>query len=216
MYSLPYDSNEAILHLSQADAKMAALVAKVGNFDLQYLPILSPFESLVESIIYQQISGKAASTIHQRFLALFPEKAHPSPQDILESDDKILRTAGISANKAKALTSLAEKTLEGLVPQTLSELERLSDAQIKANLTQIRGIGIWTVEMMLIFNLGRPDVFPATDFGVQNGYRIWYETDELPKPKFLAQFAERFQPFRSVAAWYLWRAVDLAKSDGNL
>ena len=209
---LPYNIQEAVAHICKTDAKMLALVKQVGAFTLDYVPILSPFESLAESIVYQQISGKAAATIHARFLDIFPEKAHPSPQDILATDETILRAAGISGNKTKALYSLAEKTIEGVVPLQMDDLAPLNDEEIVAKLTQVRGIGQWTVEMMLMFNLGRPDVFPATDYGVQNGYRLWYEQEELPKPKFLLAYAEGFKPYRTVAAWYLWRAVDLAKN----
>jgi 3-methyladenine DNA glycosylase/8-oxoguanine DNA glycosylase len=166
----------------------------------------SAFDSLSESIVYQQLTGKAAATIFERVRDLFPDRRF-GPSDILATPDDVLRSAGLSRAKAKALRDLAQKTVDGAVPE-VGRLRRMSDDQIVDALTPIRGIGRWTVEMMLIFRLGRPDVLPVDDYGVRKGYAALHGLSALPTPKQLAQCGERWRPFRSVAAWYLWRAVD--------
>jgi DNA-3-methyladenine glycosylase II len=192
----------------------------------------SPFEALVESIVYQQLHGKAAATIHRRMLESFLPLAdtsdhreavengakHPTPQQILDCPNTQLRAAGLSANKALALRDLAAKTIDGTVPE-LARIRRMSDDAIITHLTQVRGIGVWTVHMMLIFRLGRPDVLPTSDYGVRKGFALTFgklkPTDkvtpmDLPTPAEMEKRAKKWHPWCSVASWYLWRACDLA------
>jgi 3-methyladenine DNA glycosylase/8-oxoguanine DNA glycosylase len=156
--------------------------------------------------VYQQLTGKAASTIHGRLVALFPAK-RITPQRLLRTHSRRLRGAGLSRAKVLALKDLAAKTLDGIVPPA-RVLHTMPDDEIVAHLTQVRGIGRWTVEMMLIFRLGRPDVWPVTDYGVQKGYARVFSRGRLPSPKLLERRGERWRPFRSAAAWYLWRAAE--------
>ena len=222
--SPPYDSAEALAHLSANDRKLAALMERAGPFTLRIAPKQSPFEALAESIIYQQLHGKAAATIHARFLASFEPIAglgkHPSPEHVLECPNEQLRAAGLSHNKALALRDLAAKTIDGTVP-SLQRIRKMSDDNIIEHLTQVRGIGKWTVEMMLIFRLGRTDVLPVSDYGVRKGFALTFlgmkPTDkvtpaDLPTAAQMATRAKRnkWSPFCSVASWYLWRACDLA------
>ena len=227
-----YDSAAALKQLSAADPKLAKLIQRAGPFTLRISSTQSPFEALVESIVYQQLHGKAAATIHRRLLESFgptlPPNAiaathaiglpHPSPQQILDCPNEQLRAAGLSANKALALRDLAAKTLDGTVP-TLPQIRRMSDEAIIEHLIQVRGIGRWTVEMLLIFRLGRPDVLPTSDYGVRKGFSLTFgklkPTDkvtpaDLAKPADMEKRAERWRPWRSIASWYLWRACDLA------
>jgi DNA-3-methyladenine glycosylase II len=171
----------------------------------------------MESIIYQQLHGKAAAAILRRLLNLFGD-LHPSPEHILAAPDEQLRSAGVSQSKMLALRDLAAKTLDGTVP-TLARIRRMSDEDIVEHLTRVRGIGQWTVEMLLIFRLGRPDVLPVSDYGVRKGFALTYSripknkpfsNDLLPKPDELLRRGEKWRPWRSVASWYLWRACDLA------
>jgi DNA-3-methyladenine glycosylase II len=215
---LPFDSTEAIDRLKAADPKLAVLIDRAGAFTLRLDPAPSPFESLLESILYQQLNGKAAATIHARVRAYFG--GDPAPQLLLDTPDEPLRAAGVSGNKIKALRDLAARTLDGTVP-THAAIKKMSDAEIIEHLTQVRGIGPWTVEMLLIFRMGRPDVLPATDYGVRKGYALTFQrvpktrplaAEDLPKPEVLLKRGKRWAPFRSVASWYLWRACDLAKA----
>ena len=228
-----YDSAAALQHLSAADPKLARLIQRAGPFTLRIASAQSPFEALVESIVYQQLHGKAAATIHRRLLegfapALALERpthaqngnpAHFSPQHLLDCPNEQLRAAGLSANKSLALRDLAAKTLDGTVP-TLARIRRMSDEAIVTHLTQVRGVGKWTVEMLLIFRLGRPDVLPTTDYGVRKGFALTFlglkpttkvTLDLLPSPAVMERRAERWRPWRSIASWYLWRACDLAQ-----
>jgi DNA-3-methyladenine glycosylase II len=204
---LPFDPSEAIAHLSEVDPILGAWIAKAGAFDLTLKPSASPWEGLTESIVYQQLSGKAAATIYGRFRALFADTAHPTPAQVLAFPDEILRSVGLSQNKMLAIKDLAQKTAAGIVP-SMEDIHQMNDEDIKAALTQVRGIGEWTVEMLLMFNLGRPNVLPIHDLGVRKGFMLTYGLNELPKPKSLAEFGEKWRPFRSVASWYLWRATD--------
>jgi DNA-3-methyladenine glycosylase II len=215
---LPFDPAEAVAHLRAADAKLAALIERAGPFTLQLDPSSSPFESLLESILYQQLNGKAAATIHARVREFY--QGNPTPQLLLDTPDERLRAAGVSGNKSRALKDLAARTLDGTVPAHAA-IKKMSDAEIVERLTQVRGIGPWTVEMLLIFRLGRPDVFPATDYGVRKGFALTFlrlpktrplSAEDLPKPEVLLKRGKRWAPFRSVASWYLWRACDLAKA----
>jgi DNA-3-methyladenine glycosylase II len=214
---LPFDAAEALAHLRAKDAKLGALIDRAGDFTLKLDPSPSPFESLLESILYQQLHGKAAATIHRRVREYFG--GDPTPKLLLDTPDEPLRAAGVSGNKIKALRDLAAKTLDGTVPSH-AVIGKMSDAEIVERLTEVRGIGPWTVEMLLIFRMGRPDVLPVTDYGVRKGYALTFqrlpksraiEASDLPKPDVLFKRGQRWAPFRSVASWYLWRACDLAK-----
>lgn len=215
---LPFDPDEALAHLKAQDARLAALIDCVGPFALRLDPAPSPFESLLESILYQQLHGKAAATIHRRVREHF--RGDPSPQLLLDTPDELLRACGVSGNKIKAFKDLAAKTLDGTVP-THAAIRKMSDKEIIDRLTAVRGIGPWTVEMLLIFRMGRPDVLPVTDYGVRKGFALTFqrlpksralEAADLPKPEVLLKRGKKWAPFRSVASWYLWRACDLAKS----
>lgn len=215
---LPFDRTKAIEHLKSADPKLGALIDRVGPFTLRLDNSISPFESLLESILYQQLHGKAAATIHRRVREYYG--GDPSPKLLLETPDEILRAAGVSGNKIKALKDLAARTIDGTVPSH-SAILKMSDADIVERLTEVRGIGPWTVEMLLIFRLGRPDVLPVTDYGVRKGYALTFQrvpkfrplkAEDLPKADVLFRRGQRWRPFRSVASWYMWRACDLARN----
>ena len=202
-----YDRSAAIAHLRERDPALATLIDRIGAMTLEVDAVQSPFAALAESIVYQQLTGKAAATIHGRLVALCRPRRRLRPEDIVGFSEEQLRGAGLSRAKTAALKDLAAKTLEGVVP-TMSRLQRMGDEEIIERLTSIRGIGRWTVEMLLIFRLGRPDVLPVTDYGVQKGFKITFGKRKLPKPVQLARHGKRWAPYRSVAAWYLWRAVD--------
>jgi DNA-3-methyladenine glycosylase II len=215
---LPFDPAEALAHLKAADPKLGALIDSAGPFTMRLDPAPSPFESLLESILYQQLHGKAAATIHRRVREHFG--GDPTPQLLLDTPDERLRACGVSGNKIKALKDLAAKTLDGTVP-THAAIKKMSDAEIVERLTAVRGIGTWTVEMLLIFRMGRPDVFPVTDYGVRKGFALTFQripksrplaAADLPKPEVLLKRGKKWAPFRSVASWYLWRACDLARN----
>ena len=197
-------------HLSQVDRALARVIRRVGPVNVKPPKGVSPFMSLVRAVAHQQLTGKAANTILGRVLALYPGKKFPAPEDLLGTPDRKLRGAGLSRAKVAAVKDLAAKTLEGVVPPTARAMAKLSDAEIIERLTSVRGVGTWTVEMLLIFTLGRPDVWPATDFGVRKGLAILYRLKELPTPREAMALGERWKPHRSAAAWYLWRACDLA------
>ena len=226
----PYDTAAALAALAAADPKLAKLIARVGPFTMRISPKQTPFEALTESIIYQQLHGKAAATIHARLLHSFSDLAHmsdpreplqhrhPTPQELLDAPNEQLRAAGLSANKALALRDLAAKTLDGTVPP-IARIRKMSDADIIQHLTQVRGIGKWTVEMLLIFRLGRPNVLPTTDFGIRKGFALTFlglkPTTKLTPallatPAQIERRAKKWEPWRSVVSWYLWRACDLA------
>ena len=201
------DLEQAVTHLSRVDPVMRRLVAAVGPCKLQPKSRRSPFESLARAIAYQQLNGTAAETIVRRFTALFAPKRFPGPADLALMTDDTIRTAGFSRAKVAALRDLAAKTLEGMVPPA-REIRLLADEVIIERLVQVRGVGRWTVEMLLIFNLGRPDVLAADDFGLRKGFAVAYGLEALPKPKELLLHGERWRPWRSVASWYLWRAAE--------
>lgn len=203
-------NSEATGHLSRIDPVMRRLIADVGPFSLKPKVRRSPFESLVRAIAYQQLHDKAAESILRRFIALFPERRFPRPEDLLVMKVSAIRKAGFSRPKIMALRDLAAKTLSGTVP-TGRMVKILDDHTIVDRLIEVRGIGRWTVEMLLIFQLGRPDVLPVDDFGLRNGFRIAYKKATMPTPKQLLQYGERWRPFRTAAAWYLWRAADREK-----
>jgi 3-methyladenine DNA glycosylase/8-oxoguanine DNA glycosylase len=187
---------------------MAALIARARRYEITPSLSVRPFEALAESIAYQQLSGKAAATIWGRVRALFPKRTVLDPALVLKMPDDKLRAAGLSRSKVAALKDLAAKTLDGTVPSART-LARMTDDEIITRLTQVRGIGRWTVEMLLLFDLGRPDVWPVHDYGVQKGFAKTFGKRKLPTPKQLMKHGEKWRPYRSVAAWYFWRALDL-------
>jgi DNA-3-methyladenine glycosylase II len=198
---------EALRHLSKVDPVLRRVIRRVGECRLVPQMKRSPFESLVRAVAHQQLHGAAAERILGRFIALFPGTRFPSPAHLAHVADADLRGAGFSTAKAAALRDIAEKALAGVVP-TPRQIRQLPDDEIIERLTTIRGVGRWTVEMLLIFQLGRPDVLPVDDFGVRNGFRIAFDLPEMPKPKEVLAHGERWAPFRTTAAWYLWRAAD--------
>jgi DNA-3-methyladenine glycosylase II len=205
---LTYDPELACRHVAQADPVMAALMARVGELTLRPAPTQSLFTALLRSIVYQQLTGKAASTILGRVNRLFAPRRFPTPRDLLLVPPERLREAGLSAAKTAALRDLAERTLDGTVP-SIARIRRMEDEQIVERLTMVRGIGRWTVEMLLIFRLGRPDVLPVTDLGVRKGFGLMFRRGKLPEATAMLRRGERWRPYRSVASWYLWRALEI-------
>ena len=208
-HGLPFDPVAAVDHLRAKDKRLARYIDRVGPFRMRPAALQSPFETLAESIVYQQLTGKAAATIWARVVALFPPRRAPRPQDLIDVSVEKLRSAGLSGSKSAALKDLAAKTLSGVVPPDVSSLEALADQEIIDRLTEVRGIGPWTVEMLLLFRLARPDVLPATDYGVRKGFAKVRGLPDLPSPKELLSHGEKWRPYRSVASWYLWRVLDL-------
>jgi 3-methyladenine DNA glycosylase/8-oxoguanine DNA glycosylase len=214
------DHTAACQHLSQVDRKLARIIAKSGPCRLQQETTQSIFEALLESIIYQQLNGRVAATITERVKALFPESSHrirtrrglvaafPSPEQILAATEELLRSAGLSRAKMLAIRDLAAKTLDGTVPAA-KQAHRMSDEELVERLDSVRGVGRWTVEMLLLFRLGRPDVLAVDDYGIRKGFAKMHKLVELPKPKELLAYGERWRPYRSVASWYLWRAAEM-------
>ncbi len=205
----PFDLSAAMNHLSACDTQLAELIANTVPFQMDSDPLQSPYEALLESIAYQSISGKAAATIFGRIKALSGNGRAPSPEQMLKLRKPVLRKAGLSGAKILAMKDLAQKTLDGVVP-TLEQAEKLSDEELVDRLVSVRGIGAWTVEMFLIFRLGRPDVLPIHDLGVKKGWSVTYGKKHMPKPKELLAFGERWRPYRTVASWYMWRAFQRA------
>ena len=197
----------AIEHLTKADKILARLIRKVGPCELIPRKRCSPFQALVQSVAHQQLNGTAANTILKRVMALYSWRKFPTPDDVLATPDEKLRGAGLSRAKVASIKDIAAKTLEGVVPPART-IAKMPDAEILERLTTIRGVGPWTVEMLLIFKLGRLDVLPATDFGVRKGFAVIFMRDDLPKPAELLEHGERWRPYRSIASWYLWRSLD--------
>lgn len=195
--------------LAKADPVLGRIIKRVGSCPIKPRPRTSPYESLVKAVTYQQLNGKAAATIFNRFKSLFPGQRFPEPEKVLITPDDKLRSAGLSRNKLAAIKDIAARTLDGTVPSNRA-IKRISDQDLVDRLTTIRGVGPWTVEMLLIFTLGRPDVLPATDYGVRQGFaRVYGRKDHLPKPQEILAHGERWRPWRSVAAWYLWRVLEI-------
>ena len=197
-------------HLSKHDPVLRKLIREHGKCALKPEKRRPPFQSLVQAVAHQQLNGTAANTILTRFKKLFPGRKFPRPEDLAKVTDEQIRAAGFSFAKIKAIRDIAEKALSGVIPST-RQIVKLSDDEIVARLTEVRGVGRWTVEMLLIFQLGREDVLPADDFGVRTGYRVAYQKREMPKPKELLVFGEKWKPHRTTAAWFLWCAADAAK-----
>ncbi len=210
--ALPFDPEAAIAQLRAADPTLGALIDRVGPFGMRLDRTQSIFVALAEAIVYQQLTARAAATIFARVRALFP-RAHegPTAEQILRAPDQKLRGAGLSQGKLLALRDLAVKARAGEIP-TLAEVQRLDDTAIVERLTRVRGIGTWTVQMLLMFRLGRPDVLPVDDYGIRKGFAVAFRKRKLPLPRDLQRYGARWAPHRTVASWYLWRAVELARS----
>jgi 3-methyladenine DNA glycosylase/8-oxoguanine DNA glycosylase len=193
--------------LRASHPRMADLIARSRRYNITPAVSIRPFDALAESIAYQQLSGKAAAKIFSRVRALYPKRKWLNPENLLSTSDETLRSAGLSRAKVAALKDLAKKTIDGTVPSARA-LMRMTDDEIIARLITVRGIGRWTVEMLLLFDLGRPDVWPVDDYGVRKGFAKTFGRRKLPTPKQLIKLGEKWRPYRSVAAWYLWRALD--------
>lgn len=202
--------HDAERHLGSVDPVLGALIQRVGPCTLRPERARTPYQALVHAIAHQQLHARAAEAILGRLMALMPEHAFPQPAQVLALEDAALRSCGFSAAKIAALRDIADKTLSGLVPSRLAAARR-TDAVLIEQLTSLRGVGRWTVEMLLIFTLGRPDILPVDDFGVREGFRVLHGLQVQPRPKELAASGQIWAPYRSIAAWYLWRAADEAK-----
>lgn len=202
----PVDADQVMSELSRIDRQLAKVIRRVGIFPTKRPKAQHPFESLLRAIVYQQLAGKAAATIFGRVTAL-GANGFPTPEEIVQIEEAKLRGAGLSRQKIAAAKDLAAKTLDGTVPP-LAKLRRMSEEEIHERLVQVRGIGEWSVQMFLMFRLGRPDVLPIHDLGIRKGFQIVYGHRKTPKPEFILEYGERWRPYRSIASWYLWRAVD--------
>ncbi len=200
---------EGLRHLRR-DLRFAELIKRVGPPRLDIKRQRSPYEALIRAIAHQQLHGRAAEAILARFSALFPGESFPEPDAVMATGEIALRSCGFSAGKIAAIRDICAKALDGTVP-TRRQSHRLSDEELIERLTTIRGVGRWTVEMLLIFTLGRPDVLPVDDFGVREGYRVLHGLDAQPKPKQLGEIGKAWAPYRSLATWYLYRAAEEAK-----
>lgn len=196
--------------LAALDPVMARLIDAAGPCLIEAPHERPPFEALASAIAHQQLNGAVAKRILERFTAIYAPAGFPHPSAVIATEEAALRAAGFSFSKIRALRDLADKCVCGIVP-TVDEMHALDNEAIIERITQVRGIGRWTVEMLLMFQLGRPDVLPVDDYGVCNGFRLAYGLKGMPRPRALAEFGQRWAPYRSVAAWYLWRAVDLAR-----
>ncbi len=209
-----FDHREAIAHITKGDPHLAALIEKSIEFKLNIDEEQTPYESLLHAIAYQSIAGKAAAVIFGRIKTLGASGRCPAPEELLRLRPETLRGAGLSAAKVAAVRDLAQKTIDGIVP-TMEDAQKMSDKELVDRLISVRGIGAWTVEMFLIFRLGRPDVLPIHDYGVQKGFALTYRKRRIPKPKELAKFGERWRPYRTVASWYMWRAIEVGGKDAR-
>jgi DNA-3-methyladenine glycosylase II len=203
---------EAQRHLRRVDPVMAQLIRRAGPYAVKPVRGEGAYEALVQAVAHQQLTGKAASTILGRFYALYGIDCCPEPARLVETPDAALRSCGFSRAKTAALKDIAARSLDGTIPPRRA-LARMRDEEIIERLVEARGVGRWTVEMFLMFTLGRQDVLPVDDYGIRLGYKIAYGKRLLPKPKALAKFGERWGPYRTTASWYLWRAVDFARAE---
>jgi 3-methyladenine DNA glycosylase/8-oxoguanine DNA glycosylase len=204
---LDYDPVLACRHLADADPALGALIARVGPYRLRPPPTQSLFAAVARAIVYQQLSGSAAATILGRVKALYAPKRFPTPRDILATPPERLRAAGLSTAKTAALRDLAARCLDGTVP-TMRRVRLLSDEEVIERLIQVRGVGRWTAEMLLMFRLGRADVLPVSDLGIRKGFALTFGSRSLPAAVTIERRAQRWRPYRSVACWYLWRALE--------
>lgn len=200
----PYDVEQGTTWLYNSDPKLGQLMDRVGPYQLKLRNTSTLFQALLHSIVYQQLSGNAARSIHNRLLNLFPNR-YPSPARLLAIPDSKLLAAGLSRAKLEAVTDLARHCINRTVPHTKT-LKNMNDSDVVEHLRLVRGIGVWTAEMLLIFYLGRPDVLPVGDLGVVKGFRITYGLKANPEPGHMLRRGERWRPYRSIASWYLWQA----------
>jgi len=204
---LDYDPVLACRHLSDADPLLGALIERVGPCLLRPRRTQSLFAAVARAIVYQQLSGSAAATILGRVQALYAPKRFPTPRDILATPPERLRAAGLSTAKTAALRDLAERSLDGTVPP-IRRVRLMADEEVIERLVQVRGVGRWTAEMLLMFRLGRGDVLPVGDLGIRKGFALTFGNRRLPAAITIERRAERWRPYRSVACWYLWRALE--------
>ena len=197
--------NPAEQHLSSVCKRFAKIVGNHEPYPTKFGKSKDPYRALVRAVVYQQLSGKAAGTIHGRMIALFPDKEHPDPEDLLAASPELLRTAGLSRQKIAAIKDVSQKRIDGVIPEA-RKLSRMESEEIIERLTQARGVGRWTVEMYLMFTLGRPDILPIDDLGVRKGAEKLYRREFTPKT--LGAYGVRWAPYRSAAAWHLWRLLD--------
>lgn len=208
------EADQAIDILAKKDKKLAKVIEKCQRFRLEIPHLQTTFEALAESIVYQQLTGKAAASIFNRLKIVTGETAFPTPAELLALPQSTLRGVGLSQAKTLALLDLSARTKAGLVPSA-DQMHKMSDEELVESLTAIRGIGRWTVDMILIFRLGRLDVMPAGDYGVRKGFALTYNLEELPTAKELYAYAERWRPYRTVGSWYMWRAIELYKESAK-
>jgi len=202
-----YDPAAALAHLMAADPEMASLINRVGPYALEMHETGSLFEAMLRSIVYQQLHGKAAASILARVRAELERHGGVTPEATARASDELLRAAGLSRNKLLAIRDLAARCLDGTVP-TFREAHDLGDDVLIERLTIVRGIGPWTVHMLMIFHLGRPDVMPTGDFAIRLAFKKLYRKRKDPTPDLIVKHARRWQPYRSIASWYLWRSLD--------
>lgn len=202
-----FDAAKVMRELSQADRRLARIIKKVGSFPTKRPKPQHPFAVLLRAIVYQQLATKAAAAIFARVVAL-GANGFPTPEEILALDETALRGAGLSRQKIAAAKDLAARTIDGTVPD-LKSIRRMSEEEILERLTRVHGIGEWSVQMFLMFQLGRPDVLPVMDYGLRKGFQNVYGLDDVPKPKAVLDHGERWRPYRSIASWYLWRAAEM-------
>ncbi len=203
-----FDPDLAVAHLRASDPTLARVIDTIGPFRMQLRPAPSVFAALVRAIVNQQLNGKAAAAILERVIALFP-RGRPTAGRLLRIPEERLRGAGLSRSKVLSLRDLAQKAEDGVIP-TLVEIGSMPDETVIERLSEVRGIGRWSAEMLLMFCLGRPDVLPVDDYGVRKGFTIAFDRSDMPSPKELAAYGDRWKPYRTVASWYLWRVVERA------
>ena len=208
--TLPY-ARDAVAHLSSADPVMARLIGEIGQVSISLRP--HRFQSLVRAIVFQQLAGRAAQTIYERFVALFPGTRFPTPQQVLAIHPRRLRSAGLSRQKSRYIRDLARHVADGAI--NFRRFARMDDEEIIVELTRVKGIGRWTAEMFLMFNLGRPDVLPVDDLGFRNAVHRAYSLKKIPNGKELKEFGERWRPYRTVATWYMWRSLAVKLPDAD-
>lgn len=212
MPSYPFDPEAAVRHLSRVEPGFETVLEAVGPFSMRYEPLDNVFHALLRSIVYQQLSGKAAGTIFGRVEALFD--GEPSAEAVESISDDQFRAAGMSGAKTRAARSLAEHVLSGTCPSA-EVLRELSDEDARDRLTMIKGVGVWTVDMLLMFRLGRPDVMPSKDLGVRKGFAQMRGMQSLPTPAELEELTQPWGPWRTVGSWYMWRLLDVKLPDGS-
>jgi DNA-3-methyladenine glycosylase II len=200
-----FQIKKSIAFLSSLDKDWEDLIKKVGPCHLKKSSQLSPYESLLKTIAYQQLHAKAAETIFQRFLSQFNNR-FPKAEQLLELDPLVIRKSGFSQSKAETLLRIADASIHKIIPDK-KNIIYLSDEEIIERLSSIKGVGVWTAQMLLMFNLGRLDILPIHDLGIQKGYRNLKKLEVLPTPKLLDSVGESWKPYRTIASWYLWRAI---------